>query len=502
MNLARTLEESALIFADRPAVFQDERVVSYQELNTLASRAAGGLEKLGLGAGDFVVVCMPNGVDWLTAYYGLLKMGGVAVTMFAGLTALELNLLVADVRPKAFIGGEKQIKELDRKEHGEYLRTVIGPGGDVSFEDVVASGPDQYLARECERNAPAAVLFTGGTTGRPKGVPLSHENLLTSAHNIGRMERSVETDVALCFLPLNHVFGQVHITLTTILSAGALVMQPAFNLDAVLQAFNKYGVTRFYAVPTIYVRLLELEDLKEKLGPVRYCFSAAASMAAEVVRRWKDRTGLNIHESYGMTETAAMLTYNHFHKHKVGSVGTVVGTVEVSIRNDDGSVQPQGEVGEICARGPNVTAGYLNRPEENSALFHGDWLRTGDLGRFDTEGHLYIVDRLKEMIITGGENVYPREVEEALYELPEVAECAVIGVPDPEYGELVTAVIKPAPGAAIDGKDLRTRLKGRLSVFKVPHRYIAVDELPKSPAGKILKRRLKQLLDSGELTLS
>jgi long-chain acyl-CoA synthetase len=176
-----------------------------------------------------------------------------------------------------------------------------------------------------------------------------------------------------------------------------------------------------------------------------------------------------------------------------------VGTVEVTIRNEEGSLAGEGQVGEICARGPNVTAGYLNRPEENQALFHqGGWLRTGDLGRFDQEGHLYIVDRLKEMIITGGENVYPREVEEVLFELPEVSECAVIGLPDPEYGELVTAVIKPAPGATIDPADLRARLKKKLSAFKVPHRYITVEELPKSAAGKILKRSLKEMFVPGK----
>jgi long-chain acyl-CoA synthetase len=176
-------------------------------------------------------------------------------------------------------------------------------------------------------------------------------------------------------------------------------------------------------------------------------------------------------------------------------VGTVVGSTEVSIRDDDGNPVPKGGVGEVCTRGRTVASGYLNRPQETAALFHpGGWLRTGDLGRFDQEGHLFLVDRLKEMIITGGENVYPREVEEALYELPEVAECAVIGLPDPEFGELVTAVIRPAAGASIDPADMRARLKKKLSSFKVPHRYVAMDDLPKSAAGKVLKRRIKEIL--------
>jgi long-chain acyl-CoA synthetase len=495
MNLARILEESALIFGDRTAVIEGERQVSYAELNALASRAAGGLQKLGFAPGDLVGLCLPNGIDWLAAYFGLLKLGGAAVTMFAGLTNTELNPLVADIKPKGFIGGAKQIAELDRKQHNGYLNTVMGPGGNTSWEEVLASGTDDFPAVEREREDTAAVLFTGGTTGLPKGVPLSHENLITSGNNAARMERSVESDRVMCFLPLHHVFAQVHISLNTIISAGTLVLLPTFNMDTVKDCLTRHGITRFYAVPTIYLRLLELDDLKEKMSTVRYCFSAAASIAAEVVRRWKEKTGLDINEAYGMTETSAMLTYNHFYKHKIGSVGTVVGSTEVSIRDDDGNPVPKGGVGEVCTRGRTVASGYLNRPQETAALFHpGGWLRTGDLGRFDQEGHLFLVDRLKEMIITGGENVYPREVEEALYELPEVAECAVIGLPDPEFGELVTAVIRPAAGASIDPADMRARLKKKLSSFKVPHRYVAMDDLPKSAAGKVLKRRIKEIL--------
>jgi long-chain acyl-CoA synthetase len=216
-------------------------------------------------------------------------------------------------------------------------------------------------------------------------------------------------------------------------------------------------------------------------------------MATEIVREWKARTGLDIHESYGMTESAAMVTYNHYYRHVVGSVGTPIDLVEVQIRDFDGAGLKKGESGEICICGPNVTRGYLNNPAETKAAFWGEWFRSGDIGYFDADGYLFIVDRLKDMIITGGENVYPREVEEALYTHPDVQECAVVGLPDKEYGERVTAFIIAKKDLKPDPAELKAYLKTKLAGFKVPKEYIQVDELPKNPAGKILKREIRKL---------
>jgi long-chain acyl-CoA synthetase len=218
-------------------------------------------------------------------------------------------------------------------------------------------------------------------------------------------------------------------------------------------------------------------------------------MASEIVQEWKQRTGLNIYEAYGMTETASMVTYNHYLRHVVGSVGTPVNTVEVQIRDSQGHVLRQGQEGEICIRGPNVMSGYLNNPEETRAAFWDDWLRSGDVGVFDEEGYLYIVDRIKDMIITGGENVYPREIEEALYKRPEIGECSVIGLPDKEYGERVTAcIVFKQRNQPLDLAELKSFLKARLAAFKVPKEFITLDELPKASTGKILKRELKKQL--------
>jgi long-chain acyl-CoA synthetase len=290
----------------------------------------------------------------------------------------------------------------------------------------------------------------------------------------------------------------MHIMNATILSAGCLELMPGFDMDRVLDVLASGQVTKFFAVPTIYVRLLSMDRLKERLGSVNYCLSAAASVAAESVRQWKERTGLAIYEGYGMTEAAPTVTYNHYYRHVIGSVGTEVPGVEIQIRDQSGNRLETGQEGEICVRGPNIMKGYLDNPEATQAAFwKGGWFRSGDIGLFDDGGYLFIVDRLKDMIITGGENVYPKEVEDVLYTREEVEECAVIGLPDPEWGERVCAFIIPRPGKTFDQEEIRTYLKSRLSSFKVPKEYRVVKELPRSPAGKILKRELrKKVLES------
>ncbi len=489
MNLCSILREAAHDFPNRPAVIEAGKETSYRQLWDQARELAAGLGSLGLEPGGRVSLCLPGGARWLAAYFGVLAAGGQVATLFHGLPGAELGQLLADSRPGIFLAGAEPIAALPEWETGS---TVVGPGGDLDWPELAARGRGGMEPVDRDPADTAAILYTGGTTGLPKGALLSHANLIASAVHVAWMERNTPDDRALCFLPLNHVFGQVHISLGTIISAGCLVMLPAFEQEAALRAVADHGVTKLYAVPTIYVRLLQAPGLKARLGSVRYCFSAAASMAGEVVRRWREATGLAIHEAYGMTESAAMVTYNHHHRHKVGSVGTPVGTVEVSIRDQDGLAVPVGQEGEIWVRGPNVFSGYLNRPAETDAALAGGWFHSGDVGRLDDEGYLFIVDRIKDLIITGGENVYPREVEELLFQRPEVAECAVIGLPDAEYGERVTAYLVPRPGRSIDPAELKAWLKECLAGFKVPKEFHSVVELPKSGAGKILKRELKR----------
>jgi long-chain acyl-CoA synthetase len=497
MNLATNLERSAYFFPDRPAVVDGQSETSYAQLNCQANRIATGLLKLGARPGDPIALCAPNSVGWLAFYFGCLKIGAVAVTLPRLVKGDELQALLGLAKPKIIYTGEDRLEDLEVLRGSGVLKQVIGKACDLDLRQLAEMGTASFRAFDRDRSDTAAVLFTGGTTGTPKGVMLSHENINTAIHHVVFNERSSELDRALCFLPFNHVFGQMHIMNATILSGGSIELLPAFDMERVLSVMASGRVTKLFAVPTVYVRLLAQEDLNEKLGSVRYCFSAAASMAEEVVRQWKERTGLAIYEAYGMTESASMVTYNHYHRHVVGSVGTPVGTVELDIRDAEGDPKPAGEEGEICVRGRNIMKGYLSAPEETQAVFWGEWFRTGDVGVITEDGYLYIVDRIKDMIITGGENVYPREIEERLYAHPAVQECTVIGLPDREWGERVTALIIPKPGRSLDTKELNRYLKTHLSPFKVPKEYRVVDDFPKSPAGKILKRALRsQILDS------
>ena len=419
------------------------------------------------------------------------------MTLSGVLTGDELRNLVSHSRPRFIFTIGDKLNDLERLRGAGGLEKVICPGGDLDVQHLMAMGTGSFKTVDRDRADTAAILYTGGTTGTPKGVMVPHEAISFSSHSIAYYERSTENDVGICFLPFNHVFGQMHIMNSTILSAGCLELLPTFDTEQVLNLMETGRVTKFFAVPTVYVRFLSIDNLENRIGKLRYSFSAAASMAVEIVKQWKERTGLTIAESYGMTE-AMPLTYNHYYRHVVGSVGQTVHGVEIQIRDKTGNLVEQGKEGEICVRGRNVMKGYLNDPEGTRAAFwEGGWLRTGDIGLFDADGYLYIVDRLKDLIITGGENVYPREVEEVLYTRSEVEGCAVVGVPDKEWGERVTAFIAPKPGQNIVPEEVKSFLKTRLSPFKVPKEYIILSELPKSPAGKILKRELKKRFIDG-----
>jgi long-chain acyl-CoA synthetase len=497
MNCAQNLEISAFFFPERPAIREAGSEKTYAQLNDQANRIATGLIKVGLKSGDLVGLCAPNSGDWIAFYFGVLKAGAVAVTLSGVLTGDELRNLVSHSRPRFIFTIGDKLKDLERLRGAGGLEKVICSGGDLDLQHLMGMGSASFKAIDRDRADTAAILYTGGTTGTPKGVMLAHEAIHFNSHSIAYYERSTENDVGVCFLPFNHVFGQMHIMNSTILSAGCLELLPAFDMEQALSLMETGRVTKFFAVPTVYVRFLGVDNLKKRIGRLRYSFSAAASMAVEIIKQWKERTGLTIAESYGMTE-AMPLTYNHYYRHVVGSVGQAAHGVEIQIRDAAGNVVEQGKEGEICVRGRNVMKGYLNDPEGTRAAFwEGGWLRTGDIGLFDPDGYLYIVDRLKDLIITGGENVYPREVEEVLYTRPEIAECAVVGFPDMEWGEKVAAFIVPKRGQTVVADDVKTFLKTKLSPFKVPKEYVVIENMPKTAAGKIPKRELRKRFIDG-----
>jgi long-chain acyl-CoA synthetase len=263
-------------------------------------------------------------------------------------------------------------------------------------------------------------------------------------------------------------------------------------MDRLLSSVQTEKITRLYSVPTVFIRLLNTAGSNKYLASVKYCFSAATSMASEIVRQWKDKFSLTIHEAYGMTETSSLVTFNHLYRHKIGSVGTTAGIVEVKILDENSKEVPAGETGEIVIRGPNIMKGYFNNAEETAKVLRDGWLHSGDIGRLDEDGYLYIVDRIKDMIISGGLNVYPTEVEEILYTHTAVEECAVVGMPHAEYGEAVSAFVKKKQGTECSEEDLISYCKKHIASYKSPKTILFVEELPKSPAGKILKREIRK----------
>jgi long-chain acyl-CoA synthetase len=293
-------------------------------------------------------------------------------------------------------------------------------------------------------------------------------------------------------MPLHHVFGQVHIMNATIFAGGSLIIQSGFDPERALEAITRHQATKIFGGPATYFRLLKVEDIRNKLKSVHYCLSPASNMAKDIVREWKVRTGIDIQESYGTTECSSIVAFNHYYKPVPGSVGTPVSLVEVQIRDYNGEELKPGKTGEICIRGPNIFKGYLNNPEETNAAFWGDWFRSGDVGLLNEDGYLFLMDRLKDMIVSDGEHVYPREVEEILFTRPEVQECAVIGLQDNEFGEKITAFIVPQRGRQVDPASLQEFLNKRLPAFKVPREFITVSDLPKTASGKLLKRELKK----------
>ena len=495
MNLAHYLETSAQFLPKHPAVRECDRDTCYGELNENANRVASALVSLGIEPGDRVALCAPNSADWMAVYFGILKMGGVATTLSSLLTDVEFSNLIHHARPRAVYTDPTRLAILQKIRIPAGVEKIICTDGDLDLPALLSLGSSGFRIVERERQDAIAVPYTGGTTGAPKGVVLTQEGMDFSCQSNYMYERYAQIDHSLCFLPFNHVFGQIYIMNPVILSGGCLELLPGFDMDRILWLLDQDQLSRFYAVPTIYTRLLDVPGISERFRKVRYCFSGGAAMAAGILKYWKDLTGMTIADGYGQTEFMP-ITYNflHLEHHKAGSVGQPVFGVEMQIRDAEGRQVPRGKEGEISVRGLSVMKGYLHDPESTAKAFWKDgWLRTGDVGVVDDQGFVYVVDRLKDIIITGGENVYPREIEEALYTRADIEDCAVVGVPDREWGEKVVAYVVPRKGQTINKAHLKAFLKTRLSAFKIPKEYFAVQELPKSPQGKILRKEVRKL---------
>jgi long-chain acyl-CoA synthetase len=504
-NLASMCREAATENPNKPAVILDDVRVTYAQLDAASDQVAAGLQAAGIGAGEKVGLQLPNIPQFLVMYFGILKAGAVMVPMNVLLKAPEVTHYLRDSGARALITWDGVAPEAAKgaAEAGDVALYVVPtgagamPAGARSAGDLSAPVDGRFDIQPTDPTDTAVILYTSGTTGRPKGAQLTHFQLYMNCDVAGRLFGVVPDDVGIGVLPLFHVFGLSSVMNVCIRFGASLTLVPRFDVTKILQVMERDHVTIFSGVPTMFIALLHAPDLDEyDLSSLRVSNSGGASIPGEVIRAFEERFGIAVLEGYGLSETASAACFNRFEARKVASVGKAMWGVEVRIVDDDGNPLPPGadNRGEIVIRGHNVMKGYLNQPEATAEAFKDGWFHTGDIGYVDDEGFFFIVDRKKELIIRGGYNVYPREVEEVLYSHPAVAEAAVIGIADERLGEEVVAVVAFKPGKSATEEELIAFVKERVAAYKYPRSVRFMDTLPKGGTGKVLKKELKERL--------
>lgn len=489
MNLAENLISTAAVHPARAAVKLDDIEVSYAALQAGAARVAGWLRSLGVVPGDRVAINMPNLPQFPVIYYGILWAGAAVVPMNPLFKDREVAYALTDSGAKAIFVWEGMAEEAQQAAD-EVGVPCIQVGASFSG-DLAAYEPIDVVTRD-ERDT-AVILYTSGTTGSPKGAELSHRNIGRNVEiSVGLVDMGSE-DVVFGGLPLFHSFGQV-VGMNAAVKAGAtLTLLPRFEPVKALEVLQRDAVTIMEGVPTMYVALLQVPNPGEyDTSALRVAVSGGASLPVEVLRGFESTYGCILLEGYGLSETSPVASFNHRDRErKAGSIGTPVAGVEFRLVDAGWNDVPEGEIGEIAIKGHNVMKGYLNKPEATASVMNDGWFRTGDLAKRDADGYYFIVDRAKDMIIRGGYNVYPREIEEVIYEHPAVATAAVVGVPDPVHGEEVAAAVTLKPGASASEDEIREFVKDRIAAYKYPRIVWITDALPTGPTGKILKREIK-----------
>jgi long-chain acyl-CoA synthetase len=491
-NLAGILTDTAAKHGDRTAFKLDDIELSYSMLDEASQRVAALLQAKGLEPGDRVGLMLPNLPYFPTIYYGILRAGGTVVPMNVLLKGREVAYYLGDSGAKLVFAWHDFGEHAEKGAAEAGAECIMVAPGDFERE-VLVHDPVADVAERAGDDT-AVVLYTSGTTGQPKGAELTHSNL---RHNIdaviGFMDFD-ENEVLLGALPLFHSFGQT-CTMNCAVCAGATVtMLPRFDPEKALEILERDRVTVFQGVPTMYNALVHADGADSAdVSTLRVCMSGGAAIAVELIRAFEDKFGCIILEGYGLSETSPVASFNHpDRERKAGSIGTPIEGVEMAVWDDDGNALPQGEVGEIVIRGHNIMKGYWQRPDATAAAIDSDgWFRTGDMAKVDEDGFFFIVDRKKDLIIRGGYNVYPREVEEVLYEHPAIREAAVVGVPDEALGEEVGAAVVLCSGESITADELQRFVKAQVAAYKYPRKIWFLDELPKGPTGKILKREIE-----------
>jgi long-chain acyl-CoA synthetase len=486
-NLAEFLVETAARQPERPALRTGPDVVSYAELDERSARAAALLRSEGVRPGDRVALMLPNVAEFVDLYYGALRAGAIVVPLNPLLKERETAYHLTDSGAVLLFEWHQAPGEGAQGAAAAGVRRVaVEPS---SFAALLAGHEPSAEVAGTADDEVAVLLYTSGTTGKPKGASLTHGGLRHNTEVVkARVTRMTSDDVVVGCLPLFHIFGQICAMSVAVRSGASLTLVPRFDPGTVLDVIARDRATVFEGVPTMYAALLQ-HPTDADVSTLRMCVSGGASLPVEVLHGFEERFGCAVLEGFGMSETSPVVTFNHLDRpRKAGSIGTPIQDVEVRLLDDNGRDVDTGEIGELAVRGPNLMKGYWNRPEETAITIPDGWLRSGDLARRDEDGYLYIVDRKKDMIIRGGYNVYPREIEEVLHEHPAVALAAVVGVPHQELGEEIAAAVVLRPGAQATPEELQVFVKDRVAAYKYPRTVWLMDQLPMGPSGKILKR--------------
>ena len=512
LNLSVLLEESARQRPDAAALHFGEMTLSYGQLDRLANQIANGLVAGGLAVGESVALSCPN-LPWFPAlYYGILKAGGVVVPLNVLLKRDEIAYHLEDSGSRFYFCFEgTDALPLGAEGHAGFAQaacaerfvcigaTLGAPAfaeGTESIAEFLAGQPDDFRSRDTGAEDCAVLVYTSGTTGRPKGAELSHSNLAWNAQICGRLLEVRADDVMLTALPMFHIFGQSCLMNCALMHGLANVLVARFDAGEVLAQMRERSVSLFSGVPTMYWELLQHDASEQTLSAVRSrmraCSSGGSAMPVAMMRDFETKFGIGVLEGYGMSEGSPVVTFNMPGRvRKPGSVGLPVWGVEVMVADQRDQPVAVGERGELLFRGHNVMRGYRNRPEATAEALRGGWMHSGDIATMDEDGYFYIVDREKDMILRGGFNVYPREVEELMMQHPAVSLVAVIGVPDERYGEEIVAYVVPEAGSAADEAELVAWTKERIAAYKYPRRVEFRERLPMNATGKILKRALR-----------
>ena len=496
LNLGTILQASARAHASHVVLRLEGFQMTYEQLDRAARGVARGLRQRGIGPGEQVALMIPNVPEFTIGYFGILYAGCTVVPLNVLLSPPEVTYHLQDSEARLLVA-HPFFAEPARKGASDAGVPLLWSSGDADGKEslvAMAQGAPIETIHQPDATDTAVLLYTSGTTGKPKGAELTHSNLLLNCAVV--VPRLIPVDaeqVALAALPLFHSFGQTCIQNATIAAGGTFTLLPRFTPEDALRIIERDRVTLFAGVPTMYFGLLQTPAAeKHDFSSVRYCMTGGAAMPVDVMRAFEERYPVKILEGFGLSETSPAASFNVLDRpRKAGSIGYPVWGVEMAIFDDEDRPLPDGERGEIVIRGHNVMKGYWKRPDATKEALRNGWFHSGDIGIRDTDGCYSIVDRKKDMIIRGGFNVYPREIEEVLYTHPAVVEAAVIGIPHESHGEEVKAVVSLRAGHSVTAEQIIAFCKERLAAYKYPRTVEFRDTLPKGPTGKILKRELR-----------